>query len=57
MTYHVCYSIDHEDISVRVGTDVRDKGGQLHEVSRIISHPHYDPNSTNYDSDIALLKV
>jgi hypothetical protein len=57
VTYHVCYSVDHEDILVRVGTDVRDKGGHLHEVSQIISHPHYDHNSTNYDSDIALLKV
>ena len=57
VTYHVCYSVGHEDILVRVGTDVRDKGGHLHEVSQIISHPKYDPNSTNYDSDIALLKV
>lgn len=57
VTYHVCYSEDHEDILVRVGTDVRDKGGHLHEVSQIILHPNYDPDSTNYDSDIALLKV
>jgi hypothetical protein len=61
--YHVCYSVDYgedilaQDILVRVGTDVMDKGGHLHEVSRIISHPHYDQNSNNYDSDIALLKV
>ena len=57
VTYHVCYSVDHEDILVRVGTDVRDKGGHLREVSRIILHALYDPNSTNYDSDIALIKV
>jgi hypothetical protein len=57
VTYHVCYSVDNEDILVRVGTDVRDKGGHLHEVSWIILHPLYDPNSTNYDSDIAVLKV
>jgi hypothetical protein len=57
MTYHVCYSVDREDILVRVGTNLKDKGGHLHEVSQIISHPGYDPDSTNYDSDIALLKV
>ena len=56
-TYYVCYSVDHEDILVRVGTDVKDKGGHLHEVSQIISHPNYDPDGTNYDCDIALLKV
>ena len=55
VTYHVCYSVDHEDILVRVGTDVRDKGGHLHEVSWIISHPDHDPYI--HDSDIALLKV
>jgi len=53
----VCYSVDEEDILVRVGTDVRDRGGHLHEVSQIISHPDYDPDDTNYDSDIALLEV
>ena len=56
-TYYVCYSVDHEDILVRVGTDVKDKGGHLHEVSQIISHPNYDPDGTNYDCDISLLKV
>jgi hypothetical protein len=55
--YHVCYSCDRKDILVRVGTSVRDKGGRLREVSQIISHPDYDPDSTNQDSDIALLKV
>jgi hypothetical protein len=55
--YHVCYSVDREDILVRVGTGVKDKGGHLHDVSQIVSHPNYDLNSTTYDSDIALLKV
>jgi hypothetical protein len=53
--YHVCFSSDRKGILVRVGTSVRDKGGHLHEVSQIISHPKYDDDSG--DSDIALLKV
>lgn len=53
----MCYSVGHEDILVRVGTSVKDKGGHLHKVSQIVLHPDYDADSTNYDSDIALLKV
>ena len=48
MMYHVCYSVDYEDILVRIGTDVKDKGGHLHEVSWIISHPNCNPYLLTY---------
>jgi hypothetical protein len=53
--YRVCYSLNRDDILVRVGTGVREKGGRLRDVKQIISYPYYD--NISFDSDIALLKV
>ncbi|KAL4712478.1 hypothetical protein ACJJTC_007494 [Scirpophaga incertulas] len=41
------------DFSVRVGTSILNNGGSVHEVSTVVVHPNYNPNTV--DSDLAIL--
>lgn len=44
-----------ESFSVRVGSSMYESGGQIVNVSRIVVHPKYSPQTTDYD--ICLLQL
>uniref|UniRef100_A0AAG5D7P5 trypsin n=1 Tax=Anopheles atroparvus TaxID=41427 RepID=A0AAG5D7P5_ANOAO len=52
---HCIDGISQEQLSVRAGSTLKDRGGQIRELSEAIMHPDWDDDSN--DSDIALLKL
>lgn len=45
-----------EFLTIRAGTSIRNYGGQILQVKRVIDHPQYDVNTIDYDISILELE-
>lgn len=57
---HCTTSMDDENLNkflIRVGTNSKTEGGHLHEIAKRIINPNFKGHETDYDSDMAVLKM
>lgn len=52
---HCTYPFPKLGFSVRAGSSYSDRGGSIHNVSKIIEHPRFDPSILDYDATILTL--